>query len=325
MGAHLVNGKFQSDKYPSCPAGKVPLSTADASAQDLLYTYAQRRRVVDPEFSDDLGAALAADGFVPGLDERMSLRSIADEIWAIAKEMDVGDTPRALKALSSKLHGLANESVRPRERIAQLETALQAATGHSPLFLLGKIASAEEAEKRAEEAERKLKAVSAEFLAEQAEKRELQQKLSMVRMGAGDVWFWEGGGADKVATLSCPVVMAADTARELEARGAAADRVAELERLLADCKAATEGEVDLDAAALYVEHGRLTMQLFLEGIATADIIRLSRVRSTLDWVELNGRFEGLVTAVMGYEERLRERRAADIQAAVEADRKARTA
>jgi hypothetical protein len=65
MGSHIVGGRFQSDKYPTCPAGKVPLSTKDPMAQDLLWEYAQRRRTVDAEFSDDLETALLADGFVP--------------------------------------------------------------------------------------------------------------------------------------------------------------------------------------------------------------------------------------------------------------------
>jgi hypothetical protein len=63
MGSHIVNGQFQSDKYPTCPPGKVPLSTKDPSAQDLLWEYAQRRRVVDAEFADDLEAALRSEGF----------------------------------------------------------------------------------------------------------------------------------------------------------------------------------------------------------------------------------------------------------------------
>lgn len=68
MGAHIdKDGEFQSDKYPSCPAGKVPLSTKDPTAQDLLWEYAQRRRPVDAEFSEDLEAALRAKGFVPPL------------------------------------------------------------------------------------------------------------------------------------------------------------------------------------------------------------------------------------------------------------------
>jgi len=65
MGAHIVNGEFQSDKYPTCPRGKVPLSVKDPTAQDLLWTYAQRRRVIDAEFSDDLEAALLAAGYRP--------------------------------------------------------------------------------------------------------------------------------------------------------------------------------------------------------------------------------------------------------------------
>jgi hypothetical protein len=59
----LVDGKFQSDKYPTCPPGKVPLSVEDESAQDLLWEYAQRRREVDAEFSVDLEAALRTAGY----------------------------------------------------------------------------------------------------------------------------------------------------------------------------------------------------------------------------------------------------------------------
>lgn len=66
MGAHInAAGKFQSDRYPTCPAGKVPLSVTDKTAQDLLWEYAQRRRSVDAEFSADLEAVLLGAGFVP--------------------------------------------------------------------------------------------------------------------------------------------------------------------------------------------------------------------------------------------------------------------
>ena len=65
MGEHLIDGEFQSDKYPTCPAGKVPLSTKDPMAQDLLWEYAQRRRAIDEEFSMDLEQALLARGYEP--------------------------------------------------------------------------------------------------------------------------------------------------------------------------------------------------------------------------------------------------------------------
>lgn len=65
MGAHLIDGEFQSDKYPTCPRGKVPLSVLDPTAHDLLWEYAQRRRAVDEEFSDDLETALRNAGHEP--------------------------------------------------------------------------------------------------------------------------------------------------------------------------------------------------------------------------------------------------------------------
>jgi hypothetical protein len=65
MGAHLIDGEFQSDKYQTTPRGKVPLSVRDPSAQGLLWEYARRRRAVDAEFSDDLEAALRLAGYDP--------------------------------------------------------------------------------------------------------------------------------------------------------------------------------------------------------------------------------------------------------------------
>jgi len=62
---HWIDGEFQSDKYPTTPRGKVPLSVKDVTAQDLLWEYAQRRRSVDPEFSVDLEMALLKAGFYP--------------------------------------------------------------------------------------------------------------------------------------------------------------------------------------------------------------------------------------------------------------------
>lgn len=60
---HLIAGEFQSDKYPTTPRGKVPLSCKDPTAQDLLWTYAQRRRAVDAEFATDLEIALRNHGY----------------------------------------------------------------------------------------------------------------------------------------------------------------------------------------------------------------------------------------------------------------------
>lgn len=60
--AHLtVSGRFQSDKYPWCAAGFVPLKTSDPMAQDLLREYAKRRAAVDKDFCADLLAALPHD------------------------------------------------------------------------------------------------------------------------------------------------------------------------------------------------------------------------------------------------------------------------
>lgn len=65
MGEHLIDGEFQSDKYPETPRGLVPLKPTDPMAQDLLWEYAGRRRAIDPEFADDLEEALRLKGFSP--------------------------------------------------------------------------------------------------------------------------------------------------------------------------------------------------------------------------------------------------------------------
>ena len=60
---HLtVTSEFQSDKYPWCPAGFVPLKVTDPMATTLLWAYAGRRRAVDEEFSRDLEEALQSAG-----------------------------------------------------------------------------------------------------------------------------------------------------------------------------------------------------------------------------------------------------------------------
>jgi len=65
MGSHLIDGKFQSDKYTWCQRGFVPLKTSDKDAQPALWGYAQAHRARDPEFSADLETALKNDGYVP--------------------------------------------------------------------------------------------------------------------------------------------------------------------------------------------------------------------------------------------------------------------
>lgn len=101
MGIHIIDGEFQSDKYPACPRGKVPLSVKDPTAQDLLWEYAQRRRAVDPEFSDDLEVALRVQGYVaPTESDVDQLRRVcawqSDQIADLQAALTVTDRPRAI-------------------------------------------------------------------------------------------------------------------------------------------------------------------------------------------------------------------------------------
>jgi len=73
MGAHLIDDEFQSDRFPTCPRNKVPLSVTDPDAQPLLWTYAQKHRVIDSEFSADLETALMMAGYTPHLQKYKKL------------------------------------------------------------------------------------------------------------------------------------------------------------------------------------------------------------------------------------------------------------
>ena len=65
MGEHLIDGEFQSDKYPWCQRGFVPLKLTDPQAQPVLWLYANMREFVDQEFADDLREGLRLQGYEP--------------------------------------------------------------------------------------------------------------------------------------------------------------------------------------------------------------------------------------------------------------------
>lgn len=97
MGDHLTaKGKFQSDKFPTCPEGLVPLSTSDPMAQDLLCIYAWRRFIKDHGFTEDLLEALRADGFDPAM-------VFPDVAQARAQAQADGEAAHRKKELKKKL------------------------------------------------------------------------------------------------------------------------------------------------------------------------------------------------------------------------------
>lgn len=102
---HIIDGEFQSDKYPTTPRGKVPLSVKDPTAQDLLWEYAQRRRAVDAEFAEDLETCLRSAGYTTAAQraDTKRVRSVVRDacvavlrtIWPPLNEVNVaawGDT-----------------------------------------------------------------------------------------------------------------------------------------------------------------------------------------------------------------------------------------
>ncbi len=117
MGAHIIDGQFQSDKYPTTPRGKVPLSVEDPTAQALLWRYAQIRRGVDAEFADDLEACLRAAGYEPEADNPADAYVVTDAVihpmaltlrsW-LPGDLLLGPVERALRE-ALKGHGIAKE------------------------------------------------------------------------------------------------------------------------------------------------------------------------------------------------------------------------
>lgn len=106
MGEHLIDDRFQSDKYPDCPRGKVPLSTKDPLAQDLLWKLAGRYERVDREFADDLRAALLIAGYVPPAARGKELTGSGKVVGFTGQQ--AGPPPSDREALSAWLENLAH-------------------------------------------------------------------------------------------------------------------------------------------------------------------------------------------------------------------------
>lgn len=120
MGTHIIEGEFQSDKYPTTPRGKVPLSVKDKTAQDLLRTYAQRRRTVDAEFSDDLESALAAAGHDTSLEQRVEQNANLVK-WCVhvigPDDIYAEPSHAAAVAKAEQLNRAVHQKVKPGEEI----------------------------------------------------------------------------------------------------------------------------------------------------------------------------------------------------------------
>lgn len=61
----------------------------------------------------------------------------------------------------------------------------------------------------------KFEALARELEATQAELETAERKLAVVAAGPDVVWRWQGDGLDHPESLSCPVVMSAETLRAI--------------------------------------------------------------------------------------------------------------
>lgn len=62
---HIIDGQFQSDRHPTAPRDTVPLDVKEPRDQDLIWEYAERARVDDAGFADELQALLKSHGLSP--------------------------------------------------------------------------------------------------------------------------------------------------------------------------------------------------------------------------------------------------------------------
>lgn len=81
------------------------------------------------------------------------------------------------------------------------------------------------------EAKYKISGLATENIALANEVKALKARLATVHAGVDNVWFWQGDGGDRPDSLSCPVVMSAETLRTIiterddaQSRGFIADR-----------------------------------------------------------------------------------------------------
>lgn len=110
---HLtLSGTFQSDKYPWCPAGFVPLKITDPMARGPLLAYADARETVDAEFSRDLRQALGGDDRPPSGAEAMreAAAKVAECYAAVARDADkcahCNDGPEAAHGVAAAIRAL---------------------------------------------------------------------------------------------------------------------------------------------------------------------------------------------------------------------------
>ncbi len=116
MGKHIVDGRFQSDKYPTCPAGKVPLSIEDPDAQGLLWEYALRHIAKDPEFSTDLWLALVTAGYKPSV---FVLSTPTEERLVRERDAALSDVSR-YKGQADEAGKLMVQAREERDKLAEL-------------------------------------------------------------------------------------------------------------------------------------------------------------------------------------------------------------
>jgi len=63
--SHIIDGEWQSDRYPTAPRDTLPINLKDPRFQDLAWEYAERWREEDPAFTEELQAHLKSKGYSP--------------------------------------------------------------------------------------------------------------------------------------------------------------------------------------------------------------------------------------------------------------------
>ena len=157
---------------------------------------------------------------------RRSEEHVRERFEAATAEID--QLRARVAELEAAWHGCAQRLARETERADAAERHVERAMKDGAAAVTGWTKTGkdlEAARARADEAERKLSAVADLQRSTAADLNTARAQLRMVSAGPADVWRWQGDGHDDPASLSCPVVMSAETLRELVA---ARERVATL-------------------------------------------------------------------------------------------------
>jgi len=151
-------------------------------------------------------------------------------VWALAEALSkrfMWNGQHSKKVAIEALLFLGDEA-ELRGQLLKAEQDLKELEGAFHQSISTGVERAEALARQAEAHERKLGAVKSDLKLWTEKLDEAERRLRIVNTDIEGVWFWQGDGHDDPVSLACPVVMSADTLREMVAQAEAHAREAQL-------------------------------------------------------------------------------------------------